>query len=127
VALSFGVAALAAAVNDAWNIGEGWLWFATASDDSVKANVGAPIDEENVVNKAYVDAQSYGQGGGVSCSTSCSAATTGTYEDCFSVCCMSNADGTDLICVTTTGAGGNGSHDFKKKYANGTQTTIAAP
>lgn len=123
LALSFGAAALAAAVNDAWNIGEGWLWFATASDDSVKANVQVPIDEENVVNKAYVDAQTLGAAGGVSCSSSCQNLDDGDYDQydlshCYTVCCMPNTDGSDLICVSVYDS------NFAQKYSNGQKVTI---
>ena len=51
-----------AAQSDSWNIGDGWMFFKTASNTEVRANVADPVDASNVASKGYVDAAT-GSGG----------------------------------------------------------------
>ena len=64
VILSASAVVYAASATDAWNIGNGWLFFkVTPQDGKVRANVSAtPKEPNNIATKAYVDAA----GGGVS-------------------------------------------------------------
>ncbi len=122
--LSFGMIALADVVDDSWNIGDGWLWFQEASDGEVRANVLNPLTGENIANKDFVEAAVFGEGGsgGIVCSTN-QMSYSPNYSSNHSSnpyfwCCMPNADGTDMICVTGS------SYSPKYIYENGEFTDI---
>lgn len=51
-----------AAQTDSWNIGDGWMFFKSASNSEVRANTSDPVDAANVATKGYVDAATGGGG-----------------------------------------------------------------
>ncbi len=121
---SFGLVAVADTASDAWNIGDGWLWFASEGDE-VRGNVETPLADPNLANKEYVDASVFGQtggSGGVSCAIGNTAYSPGYSSNASNHpiiwCCMSNSAGTDMICITGTGS----TPDYK--YADGVTTGI---
>lgn len=72
-----------AAQTDSWNIGDGWMFFKSASNSEVRANTSDPVDAANVATKGYVDAAT--GGGGLDKfttygATSCPAGWTKAYD-----------------------------------------------
>ncbi len=122
--LSFGIAAIAQ-VNDSWNIGEGWLWFAETAGGDVRANVEGPLEDTNVANKEYVHAAlSEGGGGGVVCTSAPSMIAAGNLDPSGALenynewdetvpafwCCIATADGLGFNCLM--GYGSAPSHKY---------------
>ncbi len=51
---SFGLVAVADTASNAWNIGDGWLWFASEGGQ-VRGSVKMPLNGPNIANKDYVE------------------------------------------------------------------------
>lgn len=105
-----------AAQTDSWNIGDGWMFFKTASNSEVRANTSDPVDAGNIATKGYVDAATGGGGtdkftayGVTSCPAGWSVAYTGqlygvyaSTENSITSSDGSTGGGDVIICAGTS-------------------------